>query len=101
MTDMELFQYGLKEQDETWWGKKINENRDKVRQGKYGKVVSETIGSSGWFDGVELPYFEIIRNGKKIKVKVDESGVAEKCEAGGWAGISELPTAKKKLSSMS
>jgi hypothetical protein len=97
MTDMEAFHLGLKEQHETWWGKKINANRDKVREGKYGKVLSETIGSSGWFDAVDIPYFVVERNGKKVKLMVDESGIFEEARCGGWVGIDELPNAQRKL----
>jgi hypothetical protein len=75
MTDMEKFQLGALEQGETWWGKKIVENANEVRAGKYGSVVREWSESSGWMDGVIEPNFEIVRKGKKMHVHANESGV--------------------------
>jgi len=75
LTDFEKFSMGSMKQDETWWGKKIIENANLVRSGKFGKVVREWKESSGWLDGVTEPFFEIIHKGKRMKVRVSESGV--------------------------
>ena len=75
MTDMEKFQLGILEQDETWWGKKIIENTNNVKAGKFGKVIREWKESSGWMDSVIEPCFELNRKGKRVIVNVNESGV--------------------------
>ena len=74
-TDMDFFQYGMKTQSQTWWGKKIIENAGNVRQGLYGRVIGEWSQKSGWCDGVDEPNFAIERDGEVMVVNVSESGV--------------------------
>lgn len=87
LTDMDLFEYGLKEQKDTWWGKKIEENAEVVRSGKFGEVLKEYTKSSGWGDGVKTPRFVVFENGKARVLEVTESGVFEKCASGGSKNI--------------
>jgi len=85
MNDFEKWSYGLLEQDQTWWGKRIIENAHTVASGKYGEVLKEWRASDGWGDGVKVPHFIVFDGRKPRLLKANESGVFEKCDSGGWA----------------
>lgn len=87
MTDMEAYQLGLKEKEETWWWEKIQDLAADVRSGEFGEVVEETKKYSGWFDGIKLPHF-VLRHPERglIDVKVNESGVWYSTGAG-WGRL--------------
>jgi len=86
-TDMDSFQEGFMTQEETWWGKKIKANAERIRSGEFGEVKYEESNRSGWGDGVQIPTFGIKRDGVLIEVYANESGVFVKSPSGGAYNI--------------
>jgi hypothetical protein len=91
MTDFEMWELGLMDQKDTWWGKKMAAYEAAVDAGKYGEVLKKELRRSGWLDGVKEPCFVLLRAERKaIVVKVSESGVFESMPGGGWGRIEEI-----------
>lgn len=83
----QLFENGLIEQKDTWWGKKIIQYEKQVVSGKFGEVLKTWKEYSGWGDGIKLSYYWVLINNKPEKIYVNESGVFKCLESGGAVNI--------------
>jgi len=90
MTDFDMWALGIKEQKDTWWGKKIVQHEKDVENGLYGEVLKKWTASSGWLDGVKLSHYIVLReNYTPITIKVSESGAMQKLSVG-WGSINKI-----------
>ena len=87
MNDYDKYSFGLMKQKDTWWGKKIEANAERVRSGEFGEVVDERKVYDGWGDGLKVPQFVVLKDGKARVLKVSESGIFEACESGGSVNV--------------
>ena len=88
ITDFDLWCCGLRDQEDTWWGKKIKEYEAAVDSGKYGIVHKKWTASDGWGDGVQVPHYILEKDNELFKAYCSESGVFKKLKSGGAASIS-------------
>jgi len=90
MTDHEMWTMGLKEQKDTWWGKKIIENEKDIENGLYGEVIKRWKESDGWGGGLKVSMYIVMSSRyEPILVKANESGVMVKLKMG-WGSANKI-----------
>ena len=77
MSKNDLYWHGLIDQKDTWWGKKIIENENRVEAGEFGEVLKTWKEFSGWMDGVKLTHYIVYNDKIPKKLYVNENGIHE------------------------